>query len=339
MGKNSYENINYSVRPGKAIERKMLIELMQRLSLFDKIENYQYVGFGSTYFTDFTLIHKNLGVKKMISIEKDIHNQSRFMFNVPFSCIKMEFHDSNDILPNIDWHNCPSILWLDYDDKLEASMFKDVQTYVANALSGSLFFISVNAHPFDYSPSMSPDEIKEFRLKTLIDKVGDEKVSSGINGSELNLGGLSKVYQEMINDEINSVLRIRNNSKSDDNPEKLFYKQLVNFTYRDGAKMLTVGGIIYSKSQENQFSAASFDDLEFYRDGNESFDIKVPNLTFRELYKLDSLLPSNLNPETGEFKDESFEETQKIEEFIPLVDALKYSKIYRYFPAFTESVL
>lgn len=338
MAKGSYENINYGVRPGKAIERKMLIEMMQRLSAFSKIEEYKYVGFGSTYFTDFSLIHKNLGVSKMISIEKDINNKGRFIFNVPFSCIKMEFYNSNDILPNIDWDECPSILWLDFDSKLNAEMFTDIQTYVANAISGSMIFITVNAHPFE-SKDIHTSDLKNFRLEKLAANIGDEKVPSHLDGSELSLNGTSKVYREIIDAEISSILRTRNNGKTDDNPTKLFYNQLVNFVYQDGSMMLTMGGIIYNNEDKASYESAKFNDLDFYRDGVENFKIIVPNLTFREIYKLDSLLPSNINLDTGEIINADDESIDNIVELIPLRDVIKYQKIYRYFPAFNETIL
>lgn len=337
MSKGSYENINYSLRPGKAIERKMLIELMQRLSAFGKIEEYQYVGFGSTYFTDFTLIHRALGINKMISIEKDVQNELRFRFNVPFSCVKMEFLESNDILPNIDWDTCPSILWLDFDSKLNSNMFQDIRTFLANAISGSLLLLTVNAHPFD-SYGIPTEKLKDYRLKMLADNIGDDKVPSDLNGSELSLNGTAKVYREIINDEIQSILRTRNNGKEDNNPLKLFYDQLINFVYQDGSMMLTLGGIIYSKEDEEKFNSANFKDLDFYRNNENIFKINVPNLTYREIYKLDSLLPSKLNFDTGEILDSEDETLTNISDIIPLRDVKKYYNIYRYFPTFKESI-
>jgi len=53
----SYRLINYNLRPAKSVERKMLAEGMSRLSIFGKIEDYNYVGFGSTFFSDFLLLH------------------------------------------------------------------------------------------------------------------------------------------------------------------------------------------------------------------------------------------------------------------------------------------
>src|ERR1035437_7380194 len=116
--KSSYEKINYSLRPAKSVERKMFCEAMIKLSHFHNIEKYQYVGFGSTYFSDFSLIHKNLGIKKMVSIEKDDDNSDRFEFNRPFSCIGTIFKHSNQALSEINW-KIPTVLWLDYDYRID----------------------------------------------------------------------------------------------------------------------------------------------------------------------------------------------------------------------------
>ncbi len=99
QNRSSYQGINYSLRPGKATERKMLCEAFRKLSFFRKLESYQYVGFGSTYFSDFSLFHKSLGLKNMISIEQNTQDCYRFEFNKPFKCIDLRLGHSNNILP------------------------------------------------------------------------------------------------------------------------------------------------------------------------------------------------------------------------------------------------
>ena len=58
--------------------------------------------------------------------------------------------------------------------------------------------------------------------------------------------------------------------------------------------MLTVGGIIYNGYLADKFRLANFDQLDFYRNGEQPFEIKVPSLTYREIYQLESLLPSGM---------------------------------------------
>ena len=58
------EIMNYLFRPAKNIERKMLCEALSRLSIISDVKHYQYVGFSSVYFADFSLFHKQLGIQK-----------------------------------------------------------------------------------------------------------------------------------------------------------------------------------------------------------------------------------------------------------------------------------
>src|SRR5437588_11821501 len=94
----SGEKIDYNLRPAKQIERKMLCEAFRRLSAFDLIESYRYVGLGSFYFADFVLIHRLLGITNLVSIEAEGSKAQRFRFNRPYDCVKLRFDHSTIIL-------------------------------------------------------------------------------------------------------------------------------------------------------------------------------------------------------------------------------------------------
>lgn len=338
MSLSSYEKINYSLRPAKSVERKMLCEMFQTLPAFYPLKEYRYIGFGSTYFSDFSLFHKSLGIEKMISIERDVDNSDRFSFNRPYSCIDLEFSESNDILPTFEWES-PTILWLDYDKALNKEMLIDIQTFIANAVPGSFFLISVNANTFSET-GLPPKKLKMFRKNKLIENLGETKIPPGITGADLSKSGTPKVYQSIINNEIESIIDLRNTDVSRDDPQLIHYKQLVNIHYQDGAQMLTLGGIIFENSQINALQRSGLKDFQFVRTGEDPFKIDIPSLTFREIHKLESLLPSNIDLNTGDIIDSSKSkqlEMKKISEIIPLRDVKKYAELYRYFPTFTES--
>ncbi len=97
----SFRQFDYRLRPNKGAERKMLIEAFRRLNFFEPVKNYRYVGFGSTTFADFILIHRALNITDMISIEKRTDYQARFDFNKPFDCVDMKYGTSSEILPEL----------------------------------------------------------------------------------------------------------------------------------------------------------------------------------------------------------------------------------------------
>lgn len=329
---SSFEKINYNLRPNKCIERKMMSEALGRLSFIDDLDTYRYIGFGSPYFADFILFHKNLGIVELVSIEKEVAKKNRFDFNVPYSGIKMEYGHSNTVLPNLELSLNRNIVWLDYDDKVSDFMFSDINTFFSEAMPGSFFIISVNVEEDFMNLSENKEEIKptlkEFRLNELIDRVGKERLPNEIMELNMNTKNLSNATYQMIKRQIDTSLLSRNGKKKD----IVQFMQVFNFSYKDNVTILTVGGILFDKSQNIAVKKMAFNKLPFYSDKDESYKIQCPNLTLREIKALDKLLPSVLERQGGGFKNDAFNK-------IPLIvtDVEKYAKVYRYYPTFTES--
>ena len=254
----SYEKINYSIRPAKCIERKMLCEAFRRLSVFGKVESYKYVGFGSTYFSDFSLFHRSLNINNMISIEKDENNKERFEFNRPFRCIKMEYGSSNQVLENINFE-VRSILWLDYDGRLDKEVLLDINSFCSKAVPGSIIIISIN---------VEPERDIENRVRLLREAVGSNRIPEGMLEKDLAQWGTAKICRKIIYNEIMQIFDGRNGVRSKGN--MICFKQLFNFHYSDGAKMLTIGGLIYDEGQSALVDQCSFGDLSFIRKGSKN---------------------------------------------------------------------
>lgn len=334
---SSFEKINYSLRPNKCIERKMMCEALGRLSFLEHVHDYRYIGFGSPYFSDFILFHRSLGITDLISIEKEVEKKKRFEFNIPFSGIDMRFGRSETILPNLELDKKKNIVWLDYDDKISDFMFNDIETFFYNSRPGSFFIISLNVEqefmPHDINDMKASEEkitLKEYRLSKFLERVSRKNYPEEFLDLNLSTKKITSVCYELINRKINSTLLNRNGVSENE----VVYKQVLNFTYKDNATILTVGGIIYDSFQKNQVEKMAFESLSFYVGGNDSFKIQSPNLTFREIKALDKALPDSLEIFEGEYKND-------ILRSIPLIksDISNYAKIYRYFPNFTEANL
>ena len=327
----SYRQINYSLRPAKAIERKMLCEAFQRLYPFAKIETYRYVGFGSIYFSDFYLFHNALGMDDMVSIEKDAHAQKCFEFNRPYSCVRLDFGLASEVLPELDWQ-AKTIIWLDYDGKLNEMVLSDVTSVCARASSGTMLLVSVNAQA-DGEPDEEkrqkyreetgkPFDIHCYRLREFNNRV-EEDLPPEVTGRELRGEQIAKISRKLIDNKIAESLASRNGPLPD--AEKLMYRQIFNFHYRDGARMLTVGGIFFETDEESKFNACSFDELPFVCSGEEAYTIKVPCLTLKEMRHLNAQLPER-------------EGTSLDIPDVPPEDVEAYAKLYRYFPTFAEAI-
>src|SRR5579863_6599629 len=325
----SYRIINYALRPAKAIERRMLCATFERLYPFQRIERYRYVGFGSIYFSDFQLLHRELGITNMLSIEKETEAEACFRFNRPYKCIRLKFAKSTEVLPTLDWKK-KTIVWLDYDDRLNTSVLGDIATACLRVTSGSLVVISVNAQP-DAEPSKEERDtyqaetgkefdLADYRLRIAKSHLGD-KLPPGTSGADRRGQELANTLREVINNVIAEQLSIRNALLP--TSEKLLYQQLFNFRYKDGAQMLTVGGIFYRSSEKAMLQACRFEALPFVRSGPEHCNIKAPCLTAREIRHLNAQLPNRASVKLRA-------------PGVPGVDIDRYAEVYRYFPAFGE---
>lgn len=318
----SYNAIDYRLRPAKHAERAMLVEAAARLR-FDDLQNYQYVGFGSIHFSDFKLFHRILGITQFHSIEGRDIDRARFNWNRPFSDIKMHYGMSGKMLPNIPWKR-PSIVWLDYDGQLDIGKLKDIDFLTRKLPSGSLLLISINAEK-PSPPGMTREEREEDLVKALTMMVGPDRVKSEIKAANLRGRFAAETYYHIINDNLRNSLSIRNRIEEDVS-KRVSWEQIVNLTYRDGARMLTVGGIIVAENDRPDFRMGKFDRLSFYRSGDDPFNIDVPKLTIKEM----SNLERSALKEAGKCD---------VPHFLKQRDRSNFIKLYRYLPAFVSADL
>jgi hypothetical protein len=306
----SYREVNFNLRAAKSIERKMIAETLLRLDRLAPLNSYRYVGFGSIFFADFLVLHRMLGITSMLSIEEQTANAERFRFNLPLGCVDLDFRHSSQALPTLDWSG-HTIVWLDYDLQLDSLILGDVETVAGQAGPWSVLLVTVNAHP---------DEIGD-RLNRLKIKAGPERIPMGVT-ADAHLGGwkLAKVSRRIINAEIASALADRNAPLGE--AERIQFRQLFNFHYADGPKMLTVGGIFYRTSDELSLANCSFEELNHVAQGDEPVNVTVPVLTTREVLHLSSQLPG------GEDDLES--------PGIPDADLERFARMYRYYPLFID---
>ena len=318
--RRSFEAFNYNLRPAKHIERRLMMEAFQRLSAFHPLKTYRYVGMGSIYFVDFVLVHRLLGISDLVSIENqpDPYKQRRFSFNKPFRCVRMMFEKSTSAVDKLDW-KVPSIVWLDYDGKLEPYVFTDVSTVAARAASGTVLAITLNA-----ARELSPREAERGKteLDKLVKRVPPGKLPQDLSPKDLNGWGLANAIRRMLCNQIVDTLADRNGALDPENP--MMFRQIFNFQYRDGARMVTVGFLFYRKADEPKLDASGITHVDAYKPSTEAVVIEVPHLTYRELRYFENQLPceSTAHIRRVGVSEEEFE---------------AYRKFYRHYPTYAEA--
>ena len=316
----SYRLIDYSLRPAKFAERKMLCELFARLRAFASLESYRYIGFGSIWFTDCVLFHKTLGIADIISIERELHHEPRFDFNNPYGGIQLRMGTAAEVLPSLDWTQ-RSIVWLDYDDPLSPSILDDIRTVATRALSGTALAVTVQAHKLIDARDIHDSPIEIASRAQFHDLFGDARTPTELVGADLEGWRIARTSRRVISDEIKNGLQQFNVGRPA--AQQLQFKQIGAFEYADGAKMSTIVGVFVDRGQNSLFEASDFRTLSFYCDGLDAIRIKIPLLTPHEMRHLDRSLPCE--------EEESIELGP-----IPESDSKSYAKLYRYLPNFAS---
>lgn len=115
-----------------------------------------------------------------------------------------------------------------------------------------------------------------------------------------------------------------NSARSED--EKLNYKQIFDFRYDDGCRMLTVGWLVFEQSYCNLAEQCKFSKNFNVTELDNPYEINVPNLTLKEIQYLDSQMPTD-----------DCDAVKRI--CIPLKDVKSYAEFYKYFPSFVEMTM
>ncbi len=236
MSAPTFEKFNYALRPAKNIERKMICEGLSRIARIASPKTYRYIGFGGVGFVDFSILHQRLGVDDMISIEIEEDAKSRVEFNRPYSCIRMKWGSSHDVLPALKW-NKRCITWLDYDKHINAKMLSDIALCTSAMRSGSAIIVTVNADPGSIDTNI---DSASKRLNDLNSQLGKNKLRLSVKGTDLAGWGLANVCRQVVIDEIARTLKQRNGPLPKE--QHLTFHQIFHFRYRDGSRMVTIGG-------------------------------------------------------------------------------------------------
>lgn len=315
----SFERIDYSLRPAKHAERRMLCDIFRRLRPFGRIEEYVYVGFGSVWFADFALFHRALGIKKMISIEAVEDAQQRIEDNRPFR-IPVDFRHSRDALPDLDWAR-KQFLWLDYDDPLSLDMLLDMRTVARRATSGTLLAITVQCSkaPQLAQADQDPAPGAPTALQRFLGAFGRNRVPHDAGEDDFRGWPFGLLSRKMLSQEIMGELASRNSGAAQ---AKMVFQPICEFEYEDGAKMTTLVGIFHLEEDLQKFEQCNFNSLDFLPEPKKKVRIAIPKITAREFKKLESQLP--LTPDNGELELGS----------IPATEARHFATMYRYLPNF-----
>ena len=309
----SFDRIDYSIRPAKYAERRMLRDVFRRVGPFGPPEDYLYVGMGSVWFADFTLFHRSLGIKEMISIESATKALQRVRDNAPFR-IELAAGRSEKELPkmNLD-RRC--LIWLDYDDALSPNMLLDMRSVAGRVASGSVLAVTVRAErarEIDQEDA-DADETGRSALERFKSTFARARVSQDLDAYDLAGRPFATLSRSLLSSEIEAALVAR--SRKED--EETVFLPICSFDYADGVLMTTIVGMFCATSDLPTYAACDFDSLPFVHADRSAFTITIPKITTREFRLLEAQMPTDLPVDLGS---------------IPAREAENFGRLYRYLP-------
>lgn len=277
----SFEKLNYSIRPNKNVERKLIVKLLQAISSTGQfnIRGYRYIGFGSIWFVDFTLFHRALGITDMVSVEKESSRERRLRFNKPFDCVNLILAEYSDAFADLNWDK-RSIVWLDFDDILRPELFDSLKRTLLKVQSGSIVFVSVNADSWQLS-SLPQGEKKLSEAEAL---------SLVVDSADLPADYQGRISRNLFPALVGNILENACKNAVSEGRPGFGFAPLMNLTYADNVPMVTYGGIVLAEGDRAAFDALQLKHLS-YLGGPPQFALAVPNLTVKEKMRFDQLLP------------------------------------------------
>lgn len=324
-------SLAYQLRPNKAIDRNLFIELLNKLNRVVNISDYTYFGFGGPFLEDFKAMHAHLRIGKMVSIEADKDVFQRQQFNSPIGCIGFLHQTSGEFLESESFDE-PSIVWLDYTEPSQiGNQLKEINYLVTKLSSGDILKVTVNCNPsaLGTNPRGAQKDLQEFRLEVLESRL-NEYFPSDTKPEMLVPNKFGRVMFKAIE------LAIK---RGMDGKRKDYFQLLSSFTYKDGQQMLTLTGIILDDNTEKVEEFFKNTRLRNWPsillDWVEPKRINVPELSAKERIYIDNMLP---NKTTDEIKSElGFSIDGNETDMKALIES--YKNYYRQYPLFSRVIL
>lgn len=318
----SGSSLPYHLRTNKAIDRRIFFDLLKNISPFlpRKIQEYKYISMGGPMLEDHHILHHELGMAKLESIEKDKAALSRQNFNKPFGCISCLHTDTGSFIRNFN-ESEPVVVWLDYTAPKWSTQFRECSDLLKSLNSFDILKVTFNANP-DVLKKENKSSSQVFKEKANSKFISENIIDNDVISMNSFAETISGIFESIAEDALFG--------------EGLRFHPLTQFRYIDDRhQMLTISGILIDESEEDfgdkleeLMEIARFNYLS--QNWGDIKKINVPVLTQKERLEINRLLPELESPIDPDRLPFIFDKNpEKSKEFIQ-----NYIQYYRYIPNF-----
>jgi hypothetical protein len=281
-------SIPYHLRPHKAVDRRVFMDLLSRIERWRPLGEYVYLSMGAYPLEDHKLIHRILGVTRLIAFDKDASVVARQVFNRPIGSCHCIEKTSGGIVTELDQvldqcgfgHPAGVIVWLDYTDpKQLGEQVREFQSLLNRLSAGDVVRVTVNAHPnelidaSDQTPTLA-EEKRAKQFQGLRNRI-KEFLPSWAKAEHMTAADLSRVISESFADAALKALPVTG---------PLTFRPLSVVRYADGVQMLSMTGVVARRADEGEMLARlGMQTWPFTSDTwSDIHNLVVPDLTLRE---------------------------------------------------------
>jgi hypothetical protein len=310
---SSFNVVNFSLRPNKAIQRSLVFEALRLLQRDLNLENLLYVGMGSIWFADFQQAHKALHIDDMISIEADEIGFKRAKFNQPYKTVRVQSGYTYEVLPSLlsdsRLSTRPWLIWLDYTVSLNESVVGDIRRIVEGAPPNSILLTTFSAS----GRALGKPAHRPARLRALLGSVVPDDLATDACTDE-------RLWDTLLDLTANFMVSVAASAARPGGFIPAF-----RLAYRDTTPMATVGGVLPSKgavpAMKAVVSSAAWPAIA-------KEPITAPLLTLKEAAVLQAQLPRT--------KALDREVIQKLGFDLHDDQVRSFERYYRYYPIYAQ---
>ena len=290
---NSYEKINYKIRPQKCVERKLIVELINCISNKLNIE-FNYIGLGSLFFADFVFFHKTTNIKSMKSIE-DMRNkydntfdelkQTRFKNNIPYGFIELDSRKTCDVLPEVNYDE-NLFIWLDYDGNLEPYMLSDIEIIASGINKTSIFILTINSN-------IAPRYRDRYRYRNSINSIKlIEDFQPFTTKKLINTDFAPISYYDTVMNMIDLLINNKLYESNSNRQNKIFSCKISDIKYKDGVEIYSYIWMFHSEDDRKILEDDDFNSLKIV---DNYIDLSMDILTNIERKTIEKNIEKDLN--------------------------------------------
>lgn len=281
----------YHLRPNKAVDRALLLEVIGRLQSWCLPKSLTYYGLGGPFLDDVRLISQRFPTMKFVSIECNGDTHRRQRFHRSTKNVRLVNESVESYLKHKFRSGARCVFWLDYT-KFRPAQIEEFKAVLGLVGTPSIVKVTVRAQfddPVDTEAGcLRPAEAAEIHQAWMEDlqQRFNDYLPRELKRADLRRPETATLVQEMLQIAAQSVLPTGGG---------VVFQLVHSCTYADGpTQMLSVTGVVCDITDRDEIARGFRDWAHANTDWGAPHPIDVPDLSVKERLYLEKHLPAKV---------------------------------------------